>query len=71
MGTSYGILKGMRRFFLFVPASLEKGDFSLFLQVFFVPDEKNDDGRTGQGSGIRQPIGQGIEALSRRDIIDE
>lgn len=54
-----------------IPAGFEECDFSFFFQIFFVPDKENHNRRASQSSGIGQPVCQGIEAFSGRDIVDQ
>ena len=46
-----------------LPASLEKCDLPFLVEVLLISDEDNDNGRTGEGAGVGQPVGQIVEGL--------
>ena len=45
------------------PAGLKEGDLPLLLQVSFVANHQDDNGRAGQRPRVCQPVGQTIERL--------
>ena len=53
------------------PAGLKKSDLPLLLQIGFVADHQDDNGRAGQRPRICQPVGQTIERLPELDFVQE